>query len=565
MATLSISNSATHGVDRVADINPSKLEWSVVVGVVRLYEVPSQWNPDEAFSIEMILQDERGDRIHCSVPRNSIVIFRSVIREHEIYSMKNFIVQGYGKSVRTTPHKYKLSFYMKTSVSRLTPDTFVFNPFRFTKYEEIEAMASVVAQNHLIDCIGHVVAKEDARDLVTKTGQHTKRMVVYLEDLEFVFLILLLGHKMKCTLFGTFVDEVVTFLHRPDCEPLVMVAQLFKPYVYLNDVNIQSSFDPSRVYCNADFPAVISFKKSLLEQGDLASQRINLIESHGQPSVSDEISRGTIPIKSMEEVLNLDHETSCWVVGTIVSVDVGLKDWFYVSCNTCPRKVQPNKDRYWCDHCRKVGFNGALRYRLAVILTDGTGCIKVTLWNSEAKTIVGKSASEIRDPTDTYPGSSYPKAFDAIVERKYLFKLSVTYRNIRSVDQPYNVVKISDDESLIGLYSTESSTSVNIGARVHSFTTSLGGGSHKGDQSFSATLDGSCQLETESEANALGFISALKDSPTESKCESVHASPVKSVVGEVVDNAITVGICTPDGQGSSNKTFKRNTGKRKLE
>ncbi|XP_020965117.1 uncharacterized protein LOC110265905 [Arachis ipaensis] len=187
MATLSISNSATHGVDRVADINPSKLEWSVVVGVVRLYEVPSQWNPDEAFSIEMILQDERGDRIHCSVPRNSIVIFRSVIREHEIYSMKNFIVQGYGK---------------------LTPDTFVFNPFRFTKYEEIEAMASVVAQNHLIDCIGHVVAKEDARDLVTKTGQHTKRMVVYLEDLE--------GHKMKCTLFGTFVDEVVTFLHRPD-------------------------------------------------------------------------------------------------------------------------------------------------------------------------------------------------------------------------------------------------------------------------------------------------------------------------------------------------------------
>ncbi|XP_016167012.1 uncharacterized protein LOC107609523 [Arachis ipaensis] len=322
MAMLNVSNSTTHGFDRVVDINPSKLEWSVVVGVVRMYEVLSQWNPDEVFSIEMILQDEWGDRIHYTIPRNNIVIFRSVICDHEIYSLKNFIVQGYKNSVRTTPHKYKLSFYMKTPVSRLTPDTFLFNPYRFTKYEEIESMALVVAQNHLINCIGHVVAKENVRDLVTKTGQHTKRIVVYLKDLE------------------------------PDCEPLVMVAQLFKPYVYLNDVNIQSSFDPSRVYCNADFPAVISFKKSLLEQGDLASQRINLIESHGQTSLYDE-SQGITPIKSMEEVLNLDHETSCWVVGTIVFVDVDLKDW----------------------------------YHLVVILTDGTGCIKVTLWNSEAKAI----------------------------------------------------------------------------------------------------------------------------------------------------------------------------------
>ncbi|RYR14681.1 hypothetical protein Ahy_B04g071342 [Arachis hypogaea] len=451
--------------------------------------------------------------------------------------MKNFIMQGYGKSGRTTPHKYKPNFYMKTSVSRLTPDTFLFNLFRFTKYEEIESMASVVAQNHLIDCIGHVVAKEDARDLITKIRQHTKRMVVYLKDLE--------RNKMKYTLFGNFVNEVVTFLHRPDCEPIVMIAQLFKPYVYLNDVNIQNSFDPSRVYCNADFPAIISFKK----------RYANMIHSEGpislgQPSMSDEISRGTIPIKSMKEILNLDHvsffvqflslniplfyETSCWVVGTIISVDVCLKYWFYVSCNTCPRKVQPNNDRYWCDHCRKVGFiNGIFRYRLAVILIDGTGAV--------SKLLIAKTQ-------DTYLGSSYPKAFDVIIERK-------------SVDQAYNVVKISDDELLIGLYWTESSTFVNIGGGVQSFSTTLGGGSHDGDHSFCTTLGGTCQLETESEANRLG----LYDSPTKSKCESVHATPAKSVVGEVVENADMVGICTLDGQCFSNKTFRRNVGKWKLE
>ncbi|RYR25902.1 hypothetical protein Ahy_B02g059933 [Arachis hypogaea] len=221
MAMLNVSNSATHGFNRVVDINPSKLEWSVVVGIYR--DDPQDEQPVGLlmfflnFSYFIFVWLAFVHRVIESI--ELIVIFRSVIREHEIYSMKNFIVQGYGKSVRSTPHKNKLSFYMKTS------------------YEEIESTASIVAQNHLIDCIGHVVAKENARDLVTKTRQHTKRMVVYLEDLE--------GHKMKCTLFGNFVDEMVTFLHRPDCEPLVMVAQFFKPYVYLNDVNIQSSFDPS--------------------------------------------------------------------------------------------------------------------------------------------------------------------------------------------------------------------------------------------------------------------------------------------------------------------------------
>ncbi|XLR48438.1 hypothetical protein S83_033098, partial [Arachis hypogaea] len=102
-------------------------------------------------------------------------------------------------------------------------------------------------------CIGHVVAKEDARDLVTKTGQHTKRMVVCLKHFQ--------ENKMKCTLFGNFVDEVVIFLHRSDCEPLVMVAHLFKSYMYLNDVNIQISFDRSQVYCNVNFSTVLVLKR----------------------------------------------------------------------------------------------------------------------------------------------------------------------------------------------------------------------------------------------------------------------------------------------------------------
>ncbi|KAL4330006.1 hypothetical protein AHAS_Ahas13G0356900 [Arachis hypogaea] len=45
--------------DFVRDINPTKLSWSLVVEVARLYEFPSQWNENEVFSLELVLQDEK--------------------------------------------------------------------------------------------------------------------------------------------------------------------------------------------------------------------------------------------------------------------------------------------------------------------------------------------------------------------------------------------------------------------------------------------------------------------------------------------------------------------------
>ncbi|MED6215612.1 hypothetical protein PIB30_115494, partial [Stylosanthes scabra] len=46
------------GVDRVADIKPTKLEWNLVVGVARIYRMPCQWISKDAYSMELVLQDK---------------------------------------------------------------------------------------------------------------------------------------------------------------------------------------------------------------------------------------------------------------------------------------------------------------------------------------------------------------------------------------------------------------------------------------------------------------------------------------------------------------------------
>ncbi|MED6144556.1 hypothetical protein PIB30_016601 [Stylosanthes scabra] len=69
-------------VDCVADISPSKLEWNLVVVVARLYKMPNQFGGKDSYTIEMILQDEAGDRVHCSIPKGDVDVFSTLIKEH---------------------------------------------------------------------------------------------------------------------------------------------------------------------------------------------------------------------------------------------------------------------------------------------------------------------------------------------------------------------------------------------------------------------------------------------------------------------------------------------------
>ncbi|XLR17497.1 hypothetical protein HN51_038462 [Arachis hypogaea] len=290
------SNMRDNGVDAVSEVNPTKLSWSLVVGVVRLYEMQNQWNPAEVYNVEVVLQDERGDRIQCSIPKQNIAVFKTLIWEHGLYSMKNFIVKDWGKGVRTC---------------------------------EVQAMPAG-NENHLIDYISYVVGKEDVTNMVTKSERECKLLAVYLENLQ--------KNLLKCTLFGDLVDKVEIFLDKADDQPLVMMTQLFKPHLYLNEINIQNSFHVSRIYINPDFPNVVIFKDSLMKEGDLCSQGITHIQSQPPHSVSDEIKGDYV--KSVEEILNMREEYTCWMVGTIVSIEHGVRDWCYASCGSCPLKVQ---------------------------------------------------------------------------------------------------------------------------------------------------------------------------------------------------------------------------------
>ncbi|QHO28875.1 uncharacterized protein DS421_7g220460 [Arachis hypogaea] len=207
-------------VDVIADINPMKLAWTLKVVIMRLYEFPIKWNPREIYSMELVLQDEMGDRIHCSIPKSNMV---------------------------------------------------------FISYEKIEAMVGV-NKNHLLDCMGHVVGREDVTPLVTKSREESKCIKLHLEDLKSIsclFSILFL-----CTLVGDLVDKILGLFNKNNGKPIILMAQIFKPNFYLNEC-------------------------------------INYIQSHPVNSVSDELHGGSLQITTIEEVFDKTNVSFSIVFSTM--------------------------------------------------------------------------------------------------------------------------------------------------------------------------------------------------------------------------------------------------------
>ncbi|XLR52529.1 hypothetical protein HN51_003254 [Arachis hypogaea] len=176
------------------------------------------------------------------------------------------------------------------------------------------------------------------------------------------------------------------------------------------------------------------------------------------------------------------------------------------------------------------------RYKLQVIVTNESGCMKLLLWNKEAEHMVGKTAEIIKelcvslihgslkyfasviyvfrtDKKNYYvhvkkwkKGESYPKYMDNIVDKRFLFKLNITYKNINVVEGVYSVLKISDDEYLMSCFGYANS----------SF-----------DASCSQHVPNTSTTEIGDNSNGHGPVSLSKDLAVEGNGDSSSETPAK--------------------------------------
>ncbi|XLR20079.1 hypothetical protein S83_047991, partial [Arachis hypogaea] len=268
--------------------------------------------------------------------------------------------------------------------------------------------------------IAEVVGKEDQRDLVTSTGKETKRMAVVLEDLE--------NNRIGCTLFGEMVDQIRPHLEEGSVEPLIVVLQLFKASQWNGKTTVQSHFYISKIHIERDLKEVVCFRNRLLSGAPLNSIRI-----------TDELKQGSVGVKTIEEALNAAEVAICWIATTIVSINAGKNDWFYKACKKCPKKVETSTiERYECKGCGHTAGTASIRYKVEVIVYDGTDSMTLLLWDREAIQLCRKRADQIKEEEPIGEVEYPPPLITCWIET-----------NIDQYDQVYTIGKVCDDEDII--------------------------------------------------------------------------------------------------------------------
>ncbi|MED6185380.1 hypothetical protein PIB30_056552 [Stylosanthes scabra] len=409
-------------------VHPANSDNEFCLYIIRLWESPSKYNTKDIQSIEMVVEDCKRQRTHVSVPKGLLKRWRVNLHEFKCYRIKNLMVVDpkMKPKLRTIPCIWYLAFSHRTTVQILEPVIFPCNLFRFRTVLELNDK-DVVLTNDTFDFIGEVVKKEDPRDVVTNTGLRTKRVVVVLQDTELI----------------------APYLEKPQEEPLVVILQYFKVSRWNGKTSVQSNFELSKAYINAEFKEVVEFRNRLETNGPTLSGRISQVQSEGASTGAKELINGRATVHTIKEVSMLTKQCQPWISVEIMALNVGSNDWWYTACGGYAKKVGPQEgsssDTKRCD---KDDGERTERYKVEAIAHDNIGCINLLMWDREAKKLCGKLAEDVKKEK-IEAEDDYPPSLNNMLERKLLFKIHVKNSNINEVDTVFPVIKLIDDKDLI--------------------------------------------------------------------------------------------------------------------
>ncbi|MED6211476.1 hypothetical protein PIB30_074002, partial [Stylosanthes scabra] len=167
----------------LAEVHSRTPGWNFNLYVIRMWDVPTKYNPNELWYVEMILQDSKGERMHAVLPRSLLKRWGKVLKEFHLFNMRWFVVVEDKLKSKTTGTDIVLTFSNKTQVTPLTNPSFPLEALRLKPIGDL-LQAERIDDAELFDVVALVVGREDPREMLTKQGKELKRLQIVVEDID---------------------------------------------------------------------------------------------------------------------------------------------------------------------------------------------------------------------------------------------------------------------------------------------------------------------------------------------------------------------------------------------
>ncbi|KAM3221061.1 hypothetical protein P3L10_020329 [Capsicum annuum] len=424
-------------IDSIREISNTKMQWNMKVRIVPLWQNSTHENHSKILSLEMLLQDDKGDRIQASIGASVISKFRPEIKKQELYSMKNFIVVPNKSKVQANDHKMKLMFTHRTNIQKIVHPCFDKTLFKFHPFELLINQVDI-DENKLF---GNYPLNKFFNLNVSPNVSNT----------------------IEATFWTEFAEQIRPHLDKSTDKPVIVVMQLIKAHKFKEKFSVHNFWTASKLWINPELPEVADFifryfnKLQYMRVEDVhgdKSERISQLSSQQSYSISDELASGAVEVKTIKQLIECMDEGSFYVAATIIHIDLE-KNWSYLSCKNCSRKVDELGSKFYCKTCESLESSAIHRYKLFLKVTDvvETDFITLLLWNQYAMNLIGRTTTElVKASLENGCVSSYQLELDNILDREVMFKVAVKKETIDQHNEVYTVLKFSDDKDLIKQY-----------------------------------------------------------------------------------------------------------------
>ncbi|CAJ2644632.1 replication factor-A carboxy-terminal domain protein [Trifolium pratense] len=422
--------------DMVGSVSPGNVFWRFKVRVLRLWNVESFTELNEVNSIEMVLIDEKGDKIHASIPRELLYLFCSKIIEGEVYKLFYFSVSKESGLYRTTPHPYKLNFEMKTKVQRCENSSIDHFGLSFTTVGEICDHGP--RHDFLVDVVGLITGISAPREYIYH-GKITKMIVFEITDN---------SGKCDCILSGHYVDDFEKILSSLDDGLPFVVVQFAKIRFFRGNVAIQSLLS-TRFYVNPLIPENLFFKGGLSLKGIDMSSRIPSIGPPAMASYEDDFLVN-YPRTIIANLLERD-EDGIYIVCATVDGLVEFSQWWYPGCS-CDRIVSASSGAFYCKQCVKLPFKMVPRFRVELRVGDGSGQAIFVVFDNDITMLLGKRCHDLVSLAKDKDAGYCPFELDMLKGLELLFKVEKRCGGGIYFNGSFRVMRICTDISIMGSF-----------------------------------------------------------------------------------------------------------------
>ncbi|CAI9261767.1 unnamed protein product [Lactuca saligna] len=440
----------------IKEIDSIKDDITIKVRIIRLWTQKSRFDANDTYSIEMILMDEEGRKIHASCLKKWFPKFKRYLKEDSsIYVKKPNVAPNTSKFKFAHPES-KLNFYHDTIVKDCENFSGSAHGFHFVDFNTI--VSNNILESNSFDIIGHIF--EYGHMDTSEQDKSKHKMLLHLQDIE--------DTKLKITLWGHNAYYMHDFLaNNNSLAPVVVIVQ-FARVKFINGRPFSSTyFDVSRVFINNDIDEITIYKNKLVSKNgqQLSSSGIKMIASK-QDTEHDDFLKNHL-FSNIEDLFEPLEEKTVIIVGTVKGIRQNIR-WYYLACSNCKKSAKEKESStdkvdgshevaeivtYECANlkCKNIKISVIPRFKIPLRVQDNTGTLTLTLFDQEAKKLFKYTAKELYDKNKKLGNNLelYPMELKVVLDRKLAIKIDITRYNVDNKSNLYGISRLTENADII--------------------------------------------------------------------------------------------------------------------